>query len=245
MNGADLGGAISALQDEVSVGIADTYDLLLQAYQLRYQVYCVERGFLTGQNGVELDEYDDFARHVVVRCRQTGMVIGTVRLVLPKDSSGGDDFPIQHVCDPALLRNLPRDTIGEVSRFALPKLQRQQLRNMSASTCALLRLALIKGAVRLSAEAGHTHWLAVMEPTLLRLLGATGIHFEPLGPPVEYHGLRQPAVAELVPTMARLRDERPIVWEYVTKGGTWFSPLRKQSRRAERSAPALADAMAA
>jgi N-acyl amino acid synthase of PEP-CTERM/exosortase system len=220
-----LEDSIFELNNEVSVELVDQDDraLLRQAYRLRYQVYCVERQFLTGQNGVEYDEYDEFARHAVVRWHRTGEVVGTVRLVLPKVPAGGDDFPIQHVCDPAVLRGLPRATIGEVSRFALAKQSTKQVRCMSATTCSLLRLALIQGAVRLSAEAGHTHWLAVMEPTLLRLLRATGIHFDPLGPPVEYHGLRQPAVAELMPLLARLAEEQPVVWDFITRRGTWYS----------------------
>ena len=100
---------------------------------------------------------------------------------------------------------------------------------MSAETSSLLRLALIRGAVWLSAEAGHTHWVAMMEPTLLRLLRATGIHFTPLGPTIEYHGLRQPAAAELVPTMARLAHEQPIVWGFITRYGSWYSgPAARQ-----------------
>ena len=70
---------------------------------------------------VEFDEYDDFSRHAVVRWKQTGEVVGTVRLVLPKSPPGGDDFPLQHVCDPAVLRDIPRATTGELSRFSLAK----------------------------------------------------------------------------------------------------------------------------
>ena len=220
-----LEDSIFELNNEVSVELVDQddRDLLRQAYQLRHQVYCVERRFEAGKNGIERDEYDSFARHAVVRWQHTGEVVGTVRLILPKTPAGGDDFPLQHVCDPTVLRGLPRATIGEVSRFALAKQMMRQVRCMSATTCSLLRLALIQGAVWLSAEAGHTHWLAVMEPTLLRLLRATGLHFVPLGPMVDYHGLRQPSVAELVPTLARLAEEQPAVWDFVTRGGTLYS----------------------
>jgi hypothetical protein len=159
-------------------------------------------------------------------------VVGTVRLVLPNDPGGGDNYPIQHVCDAAFLRGIPLATTGEVSRFALAK----QLRGVSASSSSLLRLALIQGAVRLSAEEGHTHWLAVMEPTLLRLLRATGLHFVPLGPLVDYHGLRQPAVAELVPTLARLAIEQPVVWDFVTERGTWYPASRPRLPRTRHPA---------
>jgi N-acyl-L-homoserine lactone synthetase len=228
MNGLALEDAIYNLTDQVSVELADTPALRREAFRLRYQVYCVERAFEVGQDGLEWDQYDDFARHAIVRCRHSGEVMGTVRLVLPKSPACGNDFPVQQVCGPTLLRGLPRATIGEVSRFALPK---DRGRSISADARCLLRLALIQGAIWLSAEAGHTHWLAVMEPTLLRLLHATGLHFDPIGPPVQYHGLRQPVVAELVPTLARLAREQPGVWAFVTRGGTLYSRRQLELER--------------
>jgi N-acyl-L-homoserine lactone synthetase len=174
--------------------------------------------------------------------RETGEVAGTVRLILPNRSTGEHFYPIQHLCGPDLLRDVPLSTTGEVSRFALAK----QVRNSSASSSPFLRLALIQGAVRLSAEAGHTHWLAVMEPTLIRLLGATGLHFSPIGPLVDYHGIRQPAVAELVPVLRRLAVEQPAVWEYVTRGGTLFPESRPRASPTRSPAPTPAiEAMAA
>ncbi len=223
MHASDFGDAIAKLSAQVSVGLANTSTDLQAAYRLRYQVYCLERGFLAGQNGVERDEYDDHARHAVVRWRQTGEIVGTVRVVLPKTPDGGDDFPVQHVCAPALLHGLPRATTGELSRFALEKQQTKLVRGVSVETSSLLRLALLRGALWLSAEAGHTHWVAVMRPALLRLFRASGLHFVPLGPLVEYHGLRQPAVAELVPTLARMAREQPAIWDYLTQGGTLYS----------------------
>src|SRR5580704_10802799 len=98
-----LEDAIFELDNEVSVELADTPALLREAYRLRYQVYCVERGFEAGQNGIEYDEYDKFAQHAVVRWQQTGEVVGTVRLILPKTPAGGHDFPLEHACDPAVL----------------------------------------------------------------------------------------------------------------------------------------------
>jgi N-acyl-L-homoserine lactone synthetase len=239
MTRSTLESSVLALREEASIERADTPAALQECFKLRYQVYCAERGFLPGQDGIECDEYDDFSHHVALRLRQTQEVVGTVRLVLPKSPPGGDDFPIQHVCDPALLRGLPRDAVGEVSRFALAK----QMRSSSPSSSSLLRLALIQGAVMLSAEAGHTHWLAVMEPTLLRLLGATGVHFDPLGPLVDYHGLRQPAVAEIAPALARLAVEQPMVWDFVTQDGTWYPESRP--RRLALQAARMREAVSA
>ena len=234
MNASTIEAAVTALREEISVEIANTPALLREAYQLRHQVYCVERGFEEGQDGIERDEYDDFARHAVVRWRQTGEVVGTVRLILPQTPVRGDEFPIYRLCDPGLFEGLPLATMGEASRFALAKQNTRQVRSISPASFSLLRLALIQGAVRLSAEAGHTHWLAVMEPTLLRLLRATGVYFEPLGPRVEYHGLRQPAVAELVPMLSRLAEEQPVVWDFLTQGGTWYKSSQSKRPRYTR-----------
>ncbi|HUN43418.1 MAG TPA: PEP-CTERM/exosortase system-associated acyltransferase [Acetobacteraceae bacterium] len=228
MRSSALENAILKLNKEVSVELADTPAARREAFALRYQVYCIERNYEPGYNGIEQDGYDDSAVHAVARWRQTGKVIGTVRLILPNDPPGNDDFPMQRICDPGVLDGLPRNTIGEVSRFALAKWMTQQMRRTSADTAPILRLALIRGAVWLSAEVGHTHWVAMMEHTLLRVLRATGIHFVPLGAAVDYHGLRQPAVAELVPTMARLAREQPVMWEYITRSGTWYSAPAKR-----------------
>ena len=122
---------------------------------------------------------------------------------------------------PYLVRLLAVLTAAAVTLLALERVGRRFL-----PLVTLLRLALIQGAVLLSANAGHTHWLAVMEPTLLRLLRSTGIHFEPLGPKIDYHGLRQPAVAELVPMLTQLAHEQPVVWDFLTQRGTFYPKSR-------------------
>jgi N-acyl amino acid synthase of PEP-CTERM/exosortase system len=215
------------LNEEVSVERVRTDAALQEAYRIRYQVYCQDRGFLRGRDGIETDAYDGHANHAIIRWRHSGAAIGTVRLVL-STGSPGDDFPVEHACDPSLMRRLPRARIGEVSRFALPKRQTAEMRAVSPTSASLLRLALLQGALSLSAEAGHTHWLAVMQPTLLRLLRGDGLHFEPLGPMITYHGRRQPVVANLATMMAGVARKQPAIWHYLTRGGTLVPawPLR-------------------
>ena len=90
---------------------------------------------------------------------------------------------------------------------------------MSPAALSLMRLGLVQGLVRLSDEAGVRHWFAVMERTLLRLLQSTAIHFQPAGPLVEHHGIRQPAYAHLGTMLSRMRLEQPQVWEFITETG--------------------------
>jgi N-acyl amino acid synthase of PEP-CTERM/exosortase system len=82
-----------------------------------------------------------------------------------------------------------------------------------------MRLALVRGLVALSAQLGVTHWCAVMEPSLLRLLRATSIFFENFGPPVEYHGLRQPCYNGVGDILDRVAEDRPLLWQFLTANG--------------------------
>lgn len=208
--------AIAAARAEFAVRLADTPELIREAYRLRYQVYCVERGFLEGFEGLESDGYDTHSKHVVLCRRSTGQVIGTVRLVLPVPARPLDSFPVQHVCDPSLLQHLPFKATGEVSRFAISK----EWFGAHRSTAGFARLGLVQGLIRLSTDVGVTHWCVVMERSLLRLLQSTAIHFLPLGPLVDYHGLRQPAHIEVSKMLDRVCHERPLLWDYLTEGGS-------------------------
>src|SRR5688500_12130718 len=58
---------------------------LSESFALRYEVYCKERNFLPVESfpsKLEIDHYDDHSIHVA-GSNQDGLMIGTVRLVLP------------------------------------------------------------------------------------------------------------------------------------------------------------------
>jgi N-acyl amino acid synthase of PEP-CTERM/exosortase system len=82
-----------------------------------------------------------------------------------------------------------------------------------------ITLGLINGTVRMSVEHGVTEWFAVMEPSLLRLLAKYGIYFSPIGPMVNYHGMRQPCYVIFEKMLGRVRKERIDVWEFITENG--------------------------
>ncbi len=232
MTQATLTQAIAAASSELVVQMAGTPALVRDAYQLRHQVYCLERGYEPDQGGLETDAYDAHSSHVVLRLATCGTVIGTTRLILPHAAKRSDSFPMQAVCAPERLAALPFARTAEISRFALSK----ERRGLSTAATSLSRLALVRGLVQLSQQEGVTHWCAVMERTLLRLLRASGIHFENMGPVVEYHGLRQPSFCSLDGMLRRMAHEQPEIWDYVTANGS-FVPFAEaafdwQQRRA-------------
>ncbi len=198
--------------ESFSVVLADTPAQKLESYRLRYQVYCVERGFEPGRNGIEKDAADDRSCHALVIHNATQTALGSVRIVAPAASP--IRYPMANVCQPDLLSQLPLNTTGEVSRFAVSKARRMDCRDT-----AMVRLGLIQGIVQLSHEMGLTHWCAIMEPALLRLLQMNAIHFAALGPTIEYHGVRQPAYGHIRTVLDRIRREQREVWNYITLGG--------------------------
>ena len=196
---------------ELLVESADAPATVREAHQVRHQVYCLERGYEPGEDGLEIDEFDEHSKHVVLRRRFGGDVIGTARLVMPREGGREDKYPMLDVCGPAAFNSLPSGTTAEVSRFALTK----DRHGISLAASSLSRLMLVRGLVKLSQREGVTHWCAMMERTLLRLLRASSIHFQAIGPAVEFHGLRIPSVCGLDKMLARMAAEQPSIHTFI------------------------------
>jgi N-acyl-L-homoserine lactone synthetase len=194
----------------VSVCFVETHAELIEAQRLRHQVFCEEHTILDSRDGIESDQFDGHARHVILR-RNGGEVVATARLV-PCDTNS---FPMRLVCPDETFDGLPMAATGEISRFSISRTRR----NLGDHTDHLLRLGLMRGVLEASRELGVTHWCAAMELSLLRLLRHASIRFEAIGQPIDYRGLRQPAVARISDVLERGRSERPAFWEYVTDGG--------------------------
>ena len=213
---------------------ADTPEYILQAQRIRYQVYCVENPLektLNNSEGVETDEFDAHAVHSLLIARETGAALGTVRLIMPLPLAPDRSFAVQRLLDAASLKillSLPVGSLAEVSRFSISRHFRRLMTYSPESDAdavslsnsgPLLRLGLIQGLVRMSMQHEITHWCALMEPTLLRMLAAMAIRFRPIGPMVEFRGWRQPCYINVYDMLEVVRHERPAFWEMITDGG--------------------------
>ncbi len=214
---------------------ADTSELKAECFRIRYQVYCIEQGFedpAPRQGLEEVDEYDERSVHALLVHRHSGLSIGTIRLVLNQEGLRGS-LPIHRVCQDPRIHDrafLPPESTAEVSRLAIAKLVRGQIvtapfeggGGAADSPCGqspVLALGLLRMAVELGLARGIRHVCAVMEPSLRRMLSRCGIHFEPLGPLVRYHGLRQPCYAGVSTLLQGIRSDRPDIWDAMTDGG--------------------------
>jgi len=213
---AKMDAAFAAIREEFLVEIATNPAVLREAYQLRHQVYCLEHGYETASGDIETDRYDNHAHHVVVRHRASGQVVGTVRLVLPApDGSGGGNLPMQLVCQPHDVSGLPLQEMAEISRFALSGTQRA----ISPASRSLLRLSLMRGIALLTTIHRPTYLCALLEPSLSRLLRASGVQFHPVGSLVDYHGIRQLVFRQVDELLGGIRQENPAVWGFITDDG--------------------------
>lgn len=231
---------------------ADTPELLNEVFRLRYQVYCIEHNFENPDdfpNGMERDRFDKHSVHSLLVHKPTGAIAGSVRLVLPLKKNPDFCLPIDDVCGEASLHDSSlflRKHAGEVSRFAIAKTFRRRI-GEQGSPCGVteeslrameiaaslnndrriahhLTLGLISSLVQMSVENGISVWCSVMERALLRLLTRIGIHFNDLGPQIEYHGKRQPCYSVLGELLDGVMEERPDVWEVLTEKGRFWPP---------------------
>jgi N-acyl amino acid synthase of PEP-CTERM/exosortase system len=216
---------------------ADTPERLDDAYRLRYQVYCVENQFEDlGRcpDGREVDDDDDRSVHTLLVDRRSSVSVGTARLILPRPDTGRP-LPIERILrrgDWAIFQRLPLHRTAEVSRFAASKkFRRRRGEERYADTgfadrrpdpVAIERrsiphitLGLLRGILGICLEYEIAVLTAVMEPALLRILSRLGLDFEPLGPLVEHHGLRQPCIAHIAQLIRHSRDRADMLWRYV------------------------------
>jgi N-acyl amino acid synthase of PEP-CTERM/exosortase system len=221
--------------------IANTPQLRREAYRLRYQVYCVEHNFLDqaeNPGALERDPYDDHSVHTLLQHRKSGTIVGTMRLVLHKPGASKGSLPFHAVCRAPDRDFLPIETTAEFSRLAVSKMVRRRVHDGTYGQAYDLELLsgecrrhiphITFGLMTMSLQEGIKHGIeyvcAVMEPALLRLLARFGIHFEPIGPLVDYHGWRQPCYARVRSLMERIEREQPEIWQIITdRGRLWQS----------------------
>jgi N-acyl amino acid synthase of PEP-CTERM/exosortase system len=220
---------------------AESAEHIRECFRLRYQVYCVENLFedpLQNPGGLEIDEFDSAAMHSMLRHRQSGEIVGTVRLLLPRNGKKALGLPMRQICQHELLSHdnsfLPWAGTAEISRFAVSKMMRRRAGDGtvvgrfdtsdhdSRRRIPDTSLGLMQAVIAMASKSGMTHICAVMEPTLLRMLRRFGMVMPSIGPEVDYHGRRQPCYGHLDTGLARVWIQRPDVWEMLTcNGALW------------------------
>lgn len=253
------------------VELATTTEAINEVLEVRYQVYCIDRPFEDPNcftNKREHDSFDPRSVHALIRHNASRQSVAAVRLVLAGDQPRDSHFPMEAPCvhrmSPAAQQALaitPRHRVAELSRLAVSREFRRRL-NENQTTSGLsdqvcytdndggqrampyISLGLFAAIVQMSVKHGITHWLAVMEPTLLRLLKRYGINFDHVGPTLDYHGRRKPVFTEAASLLEGIRQQRPDVWALITESGR-FLPKKPSVEEMQIAAQSARKAMVA
>lgn len=215
------------------------------SFRIRYQVYCVERGFLAEDNypqEIESDEYDAYSLHLLATHR-SGQPAGTARLVM--HSSLG--FPLMRHCifsgDYAHLNDPSIQALewyAEISRLAISKAFRRRADDTPYGGPPRTEFSLVDAAEGLpespprntpeiliglcrllyqeTKRRGITHWILAMERSLYLMLNRLGFLYIPAGPEVDYFGPVRPYVLKVDAFEAGLYARYPATLKYLAHG---------------------------
>lgn len=195
-----------------------TAEELAESYRLRWQVYCLERGFLPAEDypkKQETDRYDARSLHFGAFYCRTGELVGTLRLIV----TDLEELPIFHHCqiDRGRLPSAVARQCGEISRLAVSKQLRRRKgdghyglaeaadapreaasadRRVSPRRPQIV-MGLYKALYQESLRHGVQYWFAAMETSLSRLLERFHFSFDVMGPEVDYYGPVTPYIAAI------------------------------------------------
>lgn len=193
-----------------------TNELKNQVYQLRYDVYCDE--FQYEKNCLEhreVDTFDQYSQHILIKHNTSGRFAGCVRLVTPPAHHLEAPFPFEECCLSSVdtkqfmrIAEEGRQFIGEISRLAVHRDFRRRPgessnpygANMSQNNLQtsadeqrlfpFISVSLYLASAAIALENGLKYVIVMMEPRLSRLLARFGIRFARIGEEMEYHGIR-------------------------------------------------------
>ncbi|MES2831365.1 MAG: PEP-CTERM/exosortase system-associated acyltransferase [Pseudomonadota bacterium] len=223
-------------------GIRDSA-MVREIFQLRYEIYCIERGFLPAENfsnGLETDAYDDCSTHFA-GYNMENVIVGSVRLVQPPLSQV---FPFEEHCPVFDTFTFPpREQTGEISRLVVRKSYRRRRGDsphgvsqefMQSPNGAVvpqaaknngkrrkgdsprLLLGMYREMYRHSKATGIRYWYAAMERSLASSLRKMGFTFVPIGPTTDYYGPVTPFIVDLEELNETLRRENRLL-------AAWFN----------------------
>jgi N-acyl amino acid synthase of PEP-CTERM/exosortase system len=211
-----------------------------EMFRLRYEVYCLERGFLPADDfdkGLEIDEFDVHSTHFG-GYNMENLIVGSVRLVQPPEAI---QFPFEQHC-PVFEDFIfpPREQSSEISRLVVRKTYRRRRGDslqgiskqfMDKENAAVrpslggrrrngdsprLLLGLYREMYRHSRATGVRYWYAAMERSLAFSLRKMGFKFVPIGPATDYYGPVTPFMVDLDELNETLRKENRLL-------AAWFN----------------------
>lgn len=232
-------GLLDEFNNTFCLDVGDDAYLSLANMKLRYQVWCLENDYFNPADfdeAIESDEYDSRSIYAVVSNKNHNINIATTRVILHDKNKPKTKFPMEkftmlrrHERDHLL--HAPRETIGEISRFCVSKNFRRRAAEKKTThgitsadetpqasgkrSFSQITLGLFRGIFSICLQYNLDHLYAFMEPALLRIIRRYGVNFTPVGPCVNYYGLRQPCILSIISAKENAKKTSKEVYDFV------------------------------
>ena len=160
-------------------------------FNIRYQVYCNEKGFENpspNHDAIEVDEFDGRSAHFIVRCKRTGDWVAAMRLVL--GSKEELPFVLAHNVKLSPSYSEKRGDFLEISRMCV--LNQYRGKNLKRNAdhkskksdvrreCEIM-LGLIRAVYSYGKFTNINHGAALMTAPLARILKRSGFSVDVMG----------------------------------------------------------------
>jgi N-acyl amino acid synthase of PEP-CTERM/exosortase system len=205
------------------------------AFRLRHSVYCEDLGYEPLRaDGLETDEHDEHAIHLLVRHRPTLRYAGCVRLVRMPPGDVNARLPFERLCHGLAPGAVPdsaerRVRIAEVSRLAIERGFRRRrgeaqhpapisegdFSGAPAFRFPHILVSLYLGVIAAAALHDIQRLFVLTEPRLGDHLHRLGLRVVRIGNPVEHRGLRVPSMIDVQPVADNLQPMVRPLYEHV------------------------------
>lgn len=176
------------------VVLANTPESTEIHFNLRYKVFCLEKGFEDAGKFtalMEKDQYDSKAIHFLVRERLKNKWIGAARLVIDRVNA----LPINNVAEIKVPGIDAGVLVAEFSRLLVLDTFRQTQSKAAAEPEILL--GLIRAARDYCLRQNIHRVLFLCRRSIYRILGNAGIDMLQIGSPCIHRGVRAPYLVDL------------------------------------------------
>lgn len=223
------------MEDYFSFSLLSSPEHHMEAYKLRYQVYCRECHFIQEADYPAEFETDGFDKHSLHfgSFDSQNRLVGSVRLILPTC----ERFPIEEHCfnlevDRSLIK---RQECAEISRLTISKLYRRRANDglyyepqtsdkvvedqgkVFRRRQRPMAFGLYRAMYRECKRRGIFYWFALMEKSLWKLLRIHGFIFQPIGQEIDFWGTVTPYIADIRDLERNAFSKSPEFFDYFTK----------------------------
>ncbi len=190
--------------------IADTEASKEIHFNLRYQVYCLEKQFEPTaciNTHQEIDKFDVHSIHFLIQHKLSGQWVGAARLV----QGGPESLPMAELTRTCLPSGVAKHAnFAELSRLSILKSFRRHGGETRVSEPEVL-LGLIRATKEYSENHAIDYWMFLCRRSIMRIVGSLGMEMEVIGSPCEHRGIRYPYLARLATAFDGIPDRSAVV----------------------------------